>query len=248
MEKKKKKTILIILLLIIFLLIIYFSYRIFLNYKDDNEIKQELKEIKNEVIIPKEEPKNIDESKEKEEISKLELDFNKLKSINNDTVAWIRVSGTDIDYPIVQSTDNSYYLNHSFYKDINMNGWIFENSNNNKDFNDENTVLFGHNTNSSTMFSELKGIYKGEYGNSIKISIYLENNNYTYKVFSIYLDSPNNTTSISEYTNSYTLKEMKDKSKINFNIDITENDRILTLSTCNNITDDRIIMHAKRIN
>ena len=245
---EKKKIVLILILIIIILLIIYFSYRIFSTYRDDNKIKKELTDIKNEVII-NENKNEEEEPEENKEVTQnnLELDFTKLKKINKDTVAWIRIYGTDIDYPIVQTDNNNYYLNHSFYNEINMNGWIFENSNNSNDFSDENTILFGHNTNSTTMFSELKGIYQGDYGNNITISIYLENSIINYKVFSIYQDNPNNTTSISEYTNSYTLNEMLKKSNINFNSTIDKKDKIITLSTCNNITNDRIIMHAKRV-
>ena len=247
MEKKKNQIILKIILFILFSLIIYFIYRIVLNYKDDKDIKKELKEIKSGVIISDGPNVSNDTIEEKDE-QKLKLDFSKLKNINSDTVAWIRVGGTDIDYPVVQSSDNNYYLNHSFFKDINMNGWIFENSNNSSDFSDDNTVLFGHNTNGSTMFSELKGIYNGQYGTSINISIYLEDGFISYRVFSIYLENPNDTASISEYTNSYTLEEMVKKSKMDFGVGIHEGDKVLTLSTCNNITDDRIIMHAKRVN
>ena len=248
MEKKKNKQIVLkLFLLIILCSIIYFTYKILLSYKDDKSIKKELRDIKSEVIISEDVPKDNVESNNVDVEEKLELDFNKLKNINSDTVAWIRVSGTNIDYPIVQTSDNDYYLTHSFYKEENLNGWIYENSYNNSNFNDENTVLFGHNTNGTTMFSELKGIYNGQYGTNINITIYLEDSLINYKVFSIYLENPNNTTSISQYTNSYILDEMKNKSKINFDININEDDKILTLSTCNNVTDDRIIMHAKRI-
>ena len=240
--EKKKNIILKVSLFIIVFLILYCVYRILLNYKDDKDVKRELKEIKHDVIISDMEALVSDKHDGEQ---KLELDFPKLRSINEDTVAWIRVNGTDIDYPVVQGSDNSFYLNHSFYKDINMNGWIFLNSNNSSNFSDENTVLFGHNTNGSTMFSELKGIYRGDYGSNINISIYLDYQTIYYRVFSVYMDSPNDTASISEYVNLYTLEKMIEKSKIDFNVDVKEGDKILTLSTCTNVGDDRIIMHAK---
>ena len=245
-KKNKQKIVLNIILIIILILIIYFGYKIFNTYKDNKSIEKEIDKIKEEVVIEEDNPLDTEEDIQVEE--KLTLDFDKLKSINEDTVGWIRVSNTDIDYPIVKGNDNSYYLNHSFYKDVNMNGWIFENSNNSSNFEDENTILFGHNTNGTTMFSELKGIYNGDYGSDINITIYLEDNTISYKVFSIYLEDPNNTKVISKYTNIYILDEIKNKSNIDFNVSINEDDKILTLSTCNNITEDRIIIHAKRVN
>ena len=98
------------------------------------------------------------------------------------------------------------------------------------------------------MFSELRDIYKGMLGNQINITIYLENNTINYQVFSIYLEKPNSTSTISEYLNDSIVDQMKNKSNILVDIDVDKNDKILTLSTCNNITDDRIILHAKMIN
>ena len=247
MQKQKNK-ILISLLIIILIAIIYVSLRIFNTLKDNSKLEKEISEVKDEVIIN--EDNEVESEKVEEKISeeeKLELNFEKLKKINNDTVAWIRVINTNIDYPIVQTTNNTYYLDHSFYKEKNQNGWIYESSNNSSSFDDANTVLFGHNTNGKTMFSELKDIYNGNYGKNINISIFLENTTYTYKVFSIYLENPNNTTALSKYTNKDILNDYIIKSNVNFGIDVNENDKILTFSTCNNMTDDRIIMHAKKI-
>ena len=66
-------------------------------------------------------------------------------------------------------------------------------------------------------------------------------------MFSIYLENPNNTAALSKYTNKEVLNDYIKKSNVNFGIDVDESDKILTFSTCNNMTDDRIIMHAKKI-
>ena len=246
MEKKKKinKTLLYFILIILTSGIIYCIYQIMLTIKDNQTIEKETINIKKDLNII---TTDISEGKlitnEKE---KLTLDFTKLKQINEDTIGWIKVSNTNIDYPIVKTNNNDYYLNHSFYKNENRNGWIFANSENNTSFTDANTVLFGHNTNSKTMFSELKDIYKGILGTNITITIYLENNILNYKVFAIYLEKPEQTKSINKYINQDIIDEIIQKSKINFNISVTETDKILTLSTCNNTTEDRIIMHAKQ--
>ena len=243
---QKKKIIVYIFLLIIFSLIIYFSFKIYQIKHDNKKTNDEIEKIKEIVIY--EEEKEINDSEEVvEEVietPKLTLDFSKLKDINSDTVAWIRINNTNIDYPVVKGTDNSYYLNHSFYKEYNINGWVFESSTNSSYFDDDNTVIFAHNTNSYTMFSELKSIYNGSLGTDIDVYIYLENNVIRYKVFSVYLEDPSNTSNISKYLNMEMINEMKNKSKYNIDIDINEDRKILTLSTCNNVTNDRIIVHA----
>mgnify|MGYP003571295167 CR=1 FL=1 len=255
MFKGKTKIILNIIFLIIIALVLYFSYKIYMTYHDNKNIDNEIKKVKEEVIINtdiKTEEKNeepVEANNENNYISeKLTLDFEKLKKINSDTVGWIRINNTNIDYPIVKSTDNKYYLDHSFYKNYNINGWIFENSRNNSNFSDQNTTIFGHNTNAYTMFSELREIYKGKLGTNIKVTIFLENDVYIYQVFSIYLSNPNNTANISEYLNDDIVKEMLNNSKYDFSTTVTSKDKILTLSTCNNVTSDRLIMHAKKIN
>ena len=245
----KKKVIIYLVLAIIIALIGLMVYKIMKTINDNEKTKKEIVKIKEEVIIDTtvsdddtEEP-----TEEPVEETKLPLDFNKLKAINSDTVAWIKVNNTNIDYPVVKTNNNTYYLNHSFYKDNNINGWIFENSENASDFTDENTIIFGHNTNGYTMFSEIKDIYNGMYGTSIYITIYLENNVLNYQVFSVYLEDPKNTSNISKYINQAIIDKMKEKSKLIIDSDVKKGDKILTLSTCNNVTNDRLVLHAKKI-
>lgn len=246
---QKKRIIFYALLVIIFLLMIYFGYKFYQLARDNKKTDDEIEKIKNEVIIENV-PAPASDNNEPEDTyvePKLPLDFAKLKSINSDTVAWIRIDHTNIDYPIVKANNNSYYLDHSFYKESNVNGWIFENAANSSFFDDDNTVIFGHNTNGKTMFSELKDIYNGDLGTDITVNIYLDNAILSYKVFSVYLENPNNTSNISKYTNEDTVKYMVDKSKFKMVTTATEEDKILTLSTCNNVTNDRLILHAKLI-
>lgn len=248
----KRKIILTIIFLILLSLIGYFSYKIYNTYHDNKKTEKEITNIKKEVINKEEKEDPVaEEPTEQQDTPKgteLSLDFSKLKKINSDTVGWIKISNTNIDYPIVKGNDNKYYLNHSFYKVENMNGWIFESYLNSSSFDDDNTVIFGHNTNGYTMFSELKDIYKGTLGTNIDVTIYLENETFSYKVFSVYLEDPSNTTNISKFTNDDIVDMMKSKSKLNIEAEVDENSKILTLSTCNNTTNDRIIVHAVKIN
>ena len=247
MQKRKIGFYLIIGVLIS--LIVFFSYKIFLILSDKNRSIDEIKKIKEQVVsVIETKIEKIDDDGNIKEVTEpqLILDFPKLRSINSDTVAWISIPNTNIDYPIVKTNNNSFYLDHSFYKESNINGWIFESADNSSSFNDQNTVIFGHNTNSHTMFSDLKDIYNGILGTNIVVRVYLENEVINYKVFSVYLEKPSDTSNISKYINVDMLKNMQEKSKLKIDANFSDDSKIITLSTCNNVTNDRLVLHAIR--
>ena len=117
-NKKYKKAILNLILYIILLsILIYSGIKILKWYKDKTNNKKMIEQIKSMVIVEKE-----DENEKKEEYT---VDLNKLKEQNNETIAWIKVNNTNVEYPVVKATNNSFYLNHSFDKSKNSAGWIF---------------------------------------------------------------------------------------------------------------------------
>ena len=83
------------------------------------------------------------------------VDFTALKRINEDIAAWIRIPGV-LDYPVVQGTDNSYYLHHTFRKEYNIAGSIFLDSRNASDFSDRKNIIYGHNMRDGSMFHVLR--------------------------------------------------------------------------------------------
>lgn len=89
------------------------------------------------------------------------VDFEALQKANSDIYAWIRIDGTPVDYPVVQSpTDDSFYLDHDSDKQYNVNGAIFsEHQYNSLNFSDPVTVLYGHNMASGEMFGEFQSLY-----------------------------------------------------------------------------------------
>lgn len=90
-----------------------------------------------------------------------QIDWEKLRKINPDIVAWITIPGTVVNYPIVQTTDNSKYLSTTFEGTKNACGTIFMNTYNRTNFSDWNTVLYGHNMRNGSMFAVLNK-YKKE--------------------------------------------------------------------------------------
>jgi len=90
-------------------------------------------------------------------------DFEALLAWNPDIIGWIWIPDTDIDYPVVQSSDNDYYLNHTAGREKSIIGSIFIESKNRRDFLDDVTVLYGHHIRGGRMFSSLSNYKKQSY-------------------------------------------------------------------------------------
>lgn len=181
----------------------------------------------------------------------IDVDINKLKTFNPDTIGFIKVMGTNINYPFVQSTDNDYYLNRSFDKTYNNAGWIFLDYRNNE-FNDKNTIIYGHGRINGTMFGSLKDTLKSSWQSNkdnyiIKISTEKENS--IWQIFSIYRIATTSDyleTSFSDNGFESFINLIKGRSSYNFETDVTNEDKVLTLSTCYN-DNDKMVVHAKLI-
>ena len=164
---------------------------------------------------------------------------------------WIKIDNTNINYPIVQGKDNSFYLDKDINKNYLSSGSIFMNYLNHR-FNDENTVLFGHHMRNKTMFAQLKKYKEKEffYGNN-DIEIEVENGKVLkYKVFSAYVTDAKDNYIKTNFDDKAQYKEfledIKNKSLYKSDIDVNENDKIITLSTCSyEFNDARMVVHGK---
>jgi len=96
-------------------------------------------------------------------IPKLDIDFEELKNINEDSTAWLYSPDTVIDYPVMKAADYNYYLSHLPDGTWNANGSLFIDYNNAPDFSDRLTVIYGHHMKSGSMFGNLKGYKSQEY-------------------------------------------------------------------------------------
>ena len=182
----------------------------------------------------------------------IDVDFAELKDINKETVGWIQVNGTNINYPFVQTNDNDYYLTRSFDKSWNAAGWVFLDYRNYID-SDKNIIIYAHSMNDKTMFGSLRNIFNNNWLNNpdnfiVKLST--ERENTLWQVFSIYhipttSDYLKTTFNTNEGFISFA-NMLLERSMYNFNTTLNENDRILTLSTCYNKT-DKMVLHAKLI-
>ena len=180
-EKKKLKLPLKIFLLICICVFSYSVYNIIYWVKSNNDLKELETGVFAEVV------QEIEE--ENGEVVKT-IDFDKLTQINSDVVGWISIENTAINYPILQANDNEYYLKKDLYKKNNSCGSIYLDCNTNKDFSEQNTVIYGHHLTRGGMFTELDKIYNGELGNEVYIQIYTLENSYTYQVIASYIAKP----------------------------------------------------------
>ena len=183
----------------------------------------------------------------------ISVDFNSLKNKNSDTVAWIQVNGTNINYPVVQATDNDYYLYHAYDRTDNQAGWVYMDFRNNPVEFDNNTIIYGHGMNNNTIFGTLRYIvenwwYNNQDNHIVKLSTPTENT--LWQVFSVYTIPEEsyylqtNFSNDEEYTKFLT--KLKSRSKFSFNTELNSQDKIITLSSCYN-NELRVVLHAKLI-
>jgi len=241
-EKTKVSHARIIINSILIIILIYSSINIIMWFLNTSEDKNNLDDLKKEVsvveenIAPKE---NMQDNQNAEETSTLksQIDFDKLYQINNEIKGWIIIKELGIDYPVLQHTDNDYYLKRDFNKKVNKSGSIYLDYRNNE-FKDQKTVVYGHNMRNGTMFASLAKIVKKEVEPDIKIYIETKNEIYEYQVFSAYRIPT------SDFYRNESIEKMIKNSEIESSVEVKTNDKILTLYTCTNTSDSRIIVHS----
>ena len=190
-----------------------------------------------------------------DDLSFLNVDLTPYLRINPETVAWIQVNGTIISYPVVQHKDNDYYLNHDFYRRKTEVGAIFADYRDNFDEFNDNNIIYGHNIVNGTMFGQLPRVLGKSWQSNpnyhyIKLST--KKTNTIWKIFSVYEVAPTIDYLQSNFNSNETYKKfislIKNRSSYDFKTEVNTDDKIITLSTCNNIGNKRVVVHAKLIN
>ena len=229
-ERKSEKKIGIVSKIFLMLFIIIFLYsaiNLFIWLKSNIELEKNEKEIFSQV-------QTVDDSTGNE----IKIDFEKLVAINQDAKAWINIDNTNINYPIVQTDNNEYYLKRDINKNYSSCGSIFLDCDSSSDFTDKNTVIYGHNLLNGKMFANLEKIVNEELGKNVEIEIYTPTQKLEYEIFSAYVGEAN----IEMKTNN-SYEEILSKSELDFEYDenIKENN-IVTLITCGANSQNRIVV------
>lgn len=165
-----------------------------------------------------------------------QVDFEKLSQINPDIVGWIYIEGTNINYPVVQGCDNSYYLKHLFDGSYNSSGCIFLDAGCASDFSDKHSIIYGHHMKDKSMFSGLMDYKDQNFYDEHSVALLVTPTAY-YKIqfFSGYVsDTWGNAWDLSfnEYEYISWLNDIQRRSCFAPDHTPTSEDRIVTLSTC----------------
>lgn len=252
-----RKIINIILVAIIIVCLSIIGYKYY-NYNKDDKLNSEIQDLQPVINEASDLDNNFSEENDGQDQSK-DGDYvnsaneEELKSINSDYKMWIQIENTNINYPVVQSSDNDYYLKHNFRKESNISGTVFVESANDID-NDKNIILYGHNMRNGTMFNNITN-YKEEsfFNEDNKINIIINNTLYEYEVFSVYVKNVSEVNlaigfaSEDEFIN-YAYNEAEE-SLYKKDVDFSAEDNLITLVTCSyEFTDARTIVVARRCN
>lgn len=166
-----------------------------------------------------------------------EVDFDALAEINADVIGWICIEDTKINYPIVQTVNDDYYLKHLFDHTPNNSGAIFMDARNQKDFSDANSFVFGHNIKNGTMFAPLFNFKKQEFYEEHPTWLLMTpEQNYVVEIFAGSLvgnkDNIWDTNFEDWHARQDWLDLMMEKSILTTDVQVRTSDRVVVLSTC----------------
>lgn len=241
----------------------YFLFYYYMAERTGADYEQ-LAELKNSDVLSgkEEEKKTIVVRGEEEEIELPDIlqEYKTLYNKNKKLIGWLKIDDTIIDYPVMQTSDNEYYLNHNFNQEKDNNGSIFMDYQCTAYPKSQNLILYGHHMKSGKMFGDLqkyaqesyyekhsiihfdtiyeKGVYQVMYVFRTKV---LKENEIAFKYYQ-FIDAG----SVEEF-DSY-MNEMSQMSLYDTGVTAGFGDELLTLSTCDNSqTDGRFVVVAKRI-
>lgn len=249
-----------LILVLLSILIAFSGFRvisILLNYKTSDDEYNSLKTkytVQNEKYEPgtdAEPAGNDTEDVEAEVVPPISVDWDGLKAANDEVVGWLYIEAIpNISYPVCHTENDTFYLHHTYEKKDLFAGALFSDCDNKADFSDPNTIVYGHNMRSGSMFGTLKEMRQQEiYDKSHYFWILTPSRNYRYVIYSVYGASvgsepytmfQKNGTEVMEWE-----KKLQGLSEIQNNIEFTENDKTVTLSTCTSDSSVRCVVIGK---
>ena len=243
--KKTLSRIITVVSLTVFVYSIYALGSIFYDYYHNRQVLADVQDIYDSLEIP-------------EEVSYGEFrsQFLDLHEINPEIVGWISVEGTIINYPILQATDNEYYLDRNYKKEESRAGSIFMDYRNDVEKENRNTIVYGHRMKDNTMFNSLTNYLDEDFFKNHKTINYdTMYGSYDAEVFAVYYTTTDfdyiQTDFASDEEYAAFLNEVEQKSEIQADFDVNADDEIVTLSTCDYTLDPdegRLVVHAKIVN
>ena len=250
-SSNKLKKIVMLLLIIIFICsigyICYYIYNSNKNKKDNNDILNEIE---------------IDPTQVTEEKTEKMLKLEELQKENNEVIGWLEIEGTNINYPVLQGTDNEFYMKNNYKKEKSKDGSIFLDKSYNWDIPSSNLLLYSHNNKNGIMFQDLMKYAKEDfYKEHTKIKFTTNKEDSVYEIMSVfysrvYYKSEQNVFRYYYFVNANNEQEYNDfvnnAKKVSIydtGVNANYGDQLLTLSTCEYSQEDgRFVVVAKKIN
>lgn len=258
-----KKSIRVILIILFSIILLFSAWKListFLNYREGQNSYASLEQYISvdpteppsagtQTVVLEEAGTSTEESQKPEQTPWLSVDFEKLAQINPDIVAWIFIEGTGINYPVVQGTDNDYYLNHLFDGTYHSSGCIFLDAACSANLSNPHTIIYGHNMKDQSMFAELTSYQDQNYYEAHPVVLLVTpTHQYKIRLFSGYVSDP--------WTNSWQtdfssqnfgdwVSEIASRSSFSSDVYPSEEDHIVTFSTCSYEFDNaRFVVHG----
>ena len=179
-----------------------------------------------------------------------EVDFAALAAVNPDVTAWLYGPDTGISYPVVQGTDNDYYLDHLFDGTANGAGCLFVDASCRPDFSGRNTVIYGHRMKNGTMFAALGNYQEQAYYDAHPVFLLLTpEGRYVVELFSGYVADTAESAWTLDFSDEQAyqawLEEVVEKSAFSSEVSPGAEDRVVTLSTCSyEFENARFVLHG----
>lgn len=243
MEKQKKNAWKVLYVVLIMLCLVCIGGMFLYLQKDQEEeaAAEEQQEVLQEQYVVQDAAADVEV--EEAEKAELPIDFEGLWEINPEIYAWIRVPDTNIDYPVLQhlEDDQSYYLTRNIYGESNQAGSIYTEYYNSRDFQEPNTVLYGHNMKNGSMFHNVRYFAEREYFDEHEeLYIYLPEKILKYKIIACYEYDDRHLLGSFDFHDEEVFAEYLEEimnprsmyAMIREGVELTTEDKLVTLSTC----------------
>ena len=185
------------------------------------------------------------------------VDFEALWETGPDIIGWLNLPDTAVNYPVTQTDDNEYYLHHLYDGTYNKTGCLFADYENQADFSDRNTIIYGHNMRDGSMFATLNEYDEQSYFDEHpQMYLVTPDGGFICEIFTAFVASPGESGSDTspwrlswKDDGAYTtwLSAMADRSVIETDVTVTSSDKVLTLSTCTPGGQSRFIVMGKLV-
>lgn len=235
---------------VVFLVAAGMLIHIFMEYKKGTDIYEN---ISSSVLTPVDKPTGdgTDTSSDEEENLPFVYDHQALLNINSEGQGYLYIPSIDLRLPVVQGTDNEYYLNHTFNKVYNAAGALFIDSRVDKGLGGSNVIIYGHNMKNGSMFAKL-AYYKNEsfyrqQGNDV-FYIYTGDEIHEYRIFDAFENDPEGYVYTCNFGTASQLQEyastVKSYSLYDTGVDVSSATQVVTFSTCTGDGARRIIVQG----